>query len=94
MRYTTKMLFGVFCVLLLLLVSLSIFNYVRLEPAEFNKSASGMIERSRRIQENARRGYQDEVLASLAQNPYNGPYFRLDDRLMESVVLSQPHRFH
>lgn len=52
-----------------------------LDVERFRESAAALVQRSQRIRDAARAGYQDEALAALPPNPHVGPFRRLDDAI-------------
>jgi arylsulfatase A-like enzyme len=72
------------------LLLLHVVNLIRLDTSVFHESAEILLKRSRQISEQARQGYQTEVLDTLHSNPNNGNFFRFDDMLSEAVVREKP----
>jgi arylsulfatase A-like enzyme len=88
-RFGRILLIGLLLVVVVLL-GLHAYNYVRLDAAQLSASAEPVLERARAIAERARPEYQDLALARLAPNPHNGSYYRLDDNLHDAKVIDEP----
>jgi hypothetical protein len=73
-----------------LFVLLSAINRTHFQMAAFHKGKQSLLERSRRLANEASPRYQDIALAKLPENPNNGPVFRFDDRLSQATVLEGP----
>ncbi|MGH6921106.1 MAG: hypothetical protein ACREJ0_25790, partial [Geminicoccaceae bacterium] len=74
-RFGRILLIGLLLVVVALL-GLHAYNFVRLDAAQLSASAEPVLERARALAERARPEYQELALARLAPNSYNGPYYR------------------
>ena len=72
------------------LLGLHAYNYVRLDAAQLSTSAEPVLERARAIAERAQPEYQELALARLAPNSHNGSYYRFDDNLHEADRVDEP----
>lgn len=72
------------------LLCLHTMNALRFATGVFDNSARNLIERSRRVRDVARPGYQDQALAKLPKNPNIGSFLRLDEMLRNAAVREKP----
>jgi arylsulfatase A-like enzyme len=83
------LLIGLLLVVVVLL-GLQAYNFVRLDATQLSASATLVLERARTISERARPEYQDLALTRLPPNPHNGAFYRFDDNLHRAKVVDQP----
>jgi arylsulfatase A-like enzyme len=80
--------------IVVLLLGLHAYNFVRLDAGQLAASVEPVLDRARALSELARPEYQDLALARLAPNPHNGYFYRFDDNLHQAkVVGAQPNAF-
>ena len=70
-----------------MLLGLHVYNFVRIGAGDIAVSAGLLLERAREISEHARPEYQDLALARLARNAKNGSFYRFDDNLQEASIF-------
>ena len=85
-RIGRTLLVGLILVVVALL-GLHAYNFVRLDAAQLAANAAPVLDRARAISERAHPDYQDLALARLAPNPHNGPFYRFDDNLHQAKVV-------
>jgi arylsulfatase A-like enzyme len=77
-------------VLILVLLILHLRNLHSIDSGAFDRSAQELITRSGDVLRRASPNYQRQVLSSLPPNPYNGAFYRFDDRLNEAEITEKP----
>jgi len=87
-RFVRRLAIGL-AVVVVALLGLHAYNFVRIHAGQLAASAEPLIERARAISERARPEYQDLALARLAPNPHNGSFYRFDDNLHEAEVIDR-----
>ena len=88
-RFGQILVIGLLLVVVVLL-GLHAYNFVRLDAAQLSASAEPVLERARTIAERAQPEYQELALARLPPNSRNGSFYRFDDRLHEAEVIEEP----